>query len=164
MSIEHDLIRIERQEEQLQFKEFSCATAWALGCRLRELSEARRLTIALEIERGGQQLFFCATEGTTPANADWIRRKRNTVNRFHRSSYAIGLKLESEKSSLEEKVGLPLRDYSVHGGCFPLIVRGSGCIGTITASGLPQREDHSLVVEALATLLGVPLDEVAFPI
>jgi uncharacterized protein (UPF0303 family) len=73
----------------------------------------------------------------------------------------MGLQLEADKSSLEEKLGLPLRDYSTHGGCFPLLLAGTGCIGTITASGLPQRQDHALVVEAIAAQLGIPLDEVA---
>ena len=38
---------------------------------------------------------------------------------------------------------------------------GTGCVGTITVSGLPQRQDHELVVEALAGLLGQPLGELA---
>jgi uncharacterized protein (UPF0303 family) len=157
-----DLARIQQQEDRLQFASFTPETAWELGNRMRALAVARHAPMAIEIEHGGQQLFFCALPGTTPANADWIRRKRNTVLRFYRSSYAIGLSLQAEQSSLEKKVGLPLRDYSTHGGCFPLLLRGTGCIGTITASGLPQREDHSLVVEALAAQLGVPLEEVAF--
>jgi uncharacterized protein (UPF0303 family) len=36
-----------------------------------------------------------------------------------------------------------------------------GCVGTVTVSGVPQREDHAIVVEALATLCGVPLADVA---
>ena len=34
-------------------------------------------------------------------------------------------------------------------------------IGTVTVSGLPQREDHELVVEALCAELGKPHAELA---
>jgi uncharacterized protein (UPF0303 family) len=43
--------------------------------------------------------------------------------------------------------------YAAHGGCFPVIVRGTGPVGTVTVSGLPQLEDHHLVVEALGLYL-----------
>ena len=58
-------------------------------------------------------------------------------------------------------MGLPLRDYASHGGSFPLTLIGAGCIGAVTVSGLPQRADHELVVEALAALCKVPLAEIA---
>jgi uncharacterized protein (UPF0303 family) len=49
-------------------------------------------------------------------------------------------------------------DFAAHGGSFPIIVRGTGCIGAVTVSGLPQRDDHNLVVEALALLLVKDVD------
>ncbi len=99
--------------------------------------------------------------GTTPDNVEWIRRKRNVVQRFHTSSYAVGLRLQQKGTQLDEQVGIHPVDYAPHGGCFPLILRGTGCIGTITVSGLPQREDHALVIEALCQLLEQPLEQLA---
>jgi uncharacterized protein (UPF0303 family) len=32
-------------------------------------------------------------------------------------------------------------------------VKGAGVIGSVTVSGLPQRDDHNLAVEALCTML-----------
>jgi len=43
--------------------------------------------------------------------------------------------------------------YAAHGGAFPILVRGIGCIGTVAVSGLPQLEDHRLVVETLEAFL-----------
>jgi len=160
MSVEQDLARILIQEECLRFPSFTPDTAWEIGSRMRAIAVEMKAPMAFEIQLGDHLLFACALPGTTPSNADWIRRKRNTVLRFHRSSYAMGLSLGLEKSTLQDKLGLPLRDYSVHGGCFPLLLQGCGCVGTITASGLPQRQDHGLVVGVIATHLGIPVDEV----
>jgi uncharacterized protein (UPF0303 family) len=33
-------------------------------------------------------------------------------------------------------------------------VKGAGIVGSVTVSGLPQRGDHELVVEALCAILG----------
>lgn len=161
MTIEQDLERLARQEEQLQFASFSANDAWVIGSRLRALAEARGLSVAIDIQASNQQLFFTAMPGTTPDNIDWIRRKRNVTLRFHRSSYAVGLHLQTQKTTLTEKLGLDLRDYAPHGGCFPIKLRDTGCIGTIIVSGLPQRADHELVVEALAEFLNQPLVELA---
>jgi len=40
-------------------------------------------------------------------------------------------------------------------------VRGVGLVGAITVSGLPQRDDHALIVAVLAERLGLPLAELA---
>jgi len=156
-----DLERIVLQEQRLQFERFDATTAWTLGMRLKQAAEARAVAVAIDIQLHGQPLFFYAMPGTTPDNVDWIRRKRNVVQRFQRSSYAVGLKLQQQQTTLEKTIGVDPRDYAPHGGCFPLSLVGTGCIGTITVSGLPQRQDHELVVEVLADLLGQPLGELA---
>ncbi|MBX0329356.1 heme-degrading domain-containing protein [Oscillochloris sp. ZM17-4] len=157
MNIDTDLERIAAQERDLQFDRFDAADAWDLGCRLRAAAESRGVAVTVEIRMAGQTLFLSAMPGTTPANADWARRKRNVVELLGQSSYAVGLGLAREGTSLEDKQGLSLRDYATHGGSFPLRVAGVGCIGAITVSGLPQREDHSLIVAVLAERLGRPL-------
>ncbi len=160
-SIEPDLARLALQEELLQFEVFNADTAWQLGIAMKEAVEARGKAVAIEIQLFGQPLFFYAMPGTTPDNIDWIRRKRNAVQRFQRSSYAIGQELKKAQTTLFDKAGLNVRDYATHGGCFPIRLRGTGCIGTITISGLPQREDHNVIVDVLASWLNRPHNEVA---
>jgi uncharacterized protein (UPF0303 family) len=99
--------------------------------------------------------------GTSPANADWARRKRNVVEWLHQPSYAVGRHAIRDGKSILDMMGLSDRDHASHGGSFPIVVEGVGCVGSVTVSGLPQRVDHALVVEALAAACGVPLDEVA---
>ncbi|MGT2471221.1 heme-degrading domain-containing protein [Paraburkholderia terrae] len=154
MDIAHDLQSIAAQEHSLVFPHFDADTAWQLGTYLHEVAKARGLAIAIDIRTFGQPMFFSLLEGATPDNVNWARRKGNTVAHFRRSSYAIGLKLQQSNATLTDKHSLPDADYASHGGAFPLTVKGAGVIGSVTVSGLPQRGDHELVVEALCAQLG----------
>jgi uncharacterized protein (UPF0303 family) len=154
MGLSEDLEQISIQERELVLPQFDAKTAWELGVRLYILATERSLAVTIDIRRFGQPLFYAALDGTSPDNAEWIRRKSNVVARFHRSSYAVGLKERLKNETLLESEGLPIADYATHGGSFPLTVQSAGVIGSVTVSGLPQRKDHELVVEALCALLG----------
>lgn len=154
MGINEDLEQVVLQERILQWPHFDSQAAWELGVRLRTMAQDRGLAIVIDVRRFGQPLFYTALEGTTPDNVEWVRRKSNLVARFHRSSYSIGLSLKLKEDTLLERYALPTADYAAHGGSFPLTVAGAGVIGSITVSGLPQRQDHELVVEALCAALG----------
>lgn len=157
MPTEDDLDRIARQERELQWTSFNEEDAWQLGSTLREVAVERQLAIVIDIRRfaphlgnqAGAPLFYAALHGTSPDNAEWARRKANVVARLHRSSYAVGLSLKARNVTLQEKYDLPLSDYASHGGAFPIIIAGTGVLGSVTVSGLPQRDDHELVVEVL---------------
>ncbi len=146
---EEELKRVEAEERELVLDSFDNEDALELGLSLVEKARARQLPIAIDIERCGQRLFHAAMPGSAPDNAHWIERKKRLVNRTFRSSYATGLRLRVEQKSLAEKLYLDENDYAPHGGCVPLVVSRVGFVGTVTVSGLPQREDHELVVEAL---------------
>ena len=158
---EKDIERIAQQEVRLCFKSFNEDSAWALGSLLKTQADARGVAVTIEIRLAQETVFFYAMPGTAPINADWVRRKRNVVELLHRSSYVTGLMFQRENDSLENKLGLSPRDYACHGGSFPITVDGVGCVGVVTVSGLPQRDDHVMVVNALATLCAVPLEQVA---
>jgi uncharacterized protein (UPF0303 family) len=161
MTIDHDIEKIALQEKRLQFKTFDSEVAWVIGNALKAAAEKRRVAVAIDIQLAGHTLFSYAMPGTTPDNLDWIRRKRNVVMRYHRSSYAVGLKHEKAQTTLQGRVGLELNDYAPHGGCFPILLAGTGCVGTITVSGLPQRDDHMLVVSVLQNYLNLGTEDFA---
>lgn len=154
MGLSEDLERVALQERELQFARLDARTVWDLGAKLRTMAEDRGLAVVIDVRRFGQPLFYTALEGTNPDHVEWVRRKSNVVARFHRSSYAVGMTLKVKATTLLERYGLPVADYVTDGGSFPLIAENAGIVGSVTVSGLPQRDDHNLVVEALCALLG----------
>jgi uncharacterized protein (UPF0303 family) len=147
------LDEIERQETELQFERFSNEDALALGLSIAAMAKERGAAVAIDIVRGEQQLFHYAMAGTSADNDGWVARKRATVARFGRSSFLIGNRLARDGQTLEERYFVDPRRYSSSGGSFPLILRGTGAVGAITVSGLPQAEDHALVVAAIREYL-----------
>ncbi len=163
VGVSEDLAIIAKQEQRLKFQKFDEEAAWKMGCRLRDMAVARSAPLVIDVRRFGQLLFFCALVGSTPDNADWAKRKSNVVARFHRSSYGLGLELQQKNTTLADRFGLALTDFAAHGGSFPIAVAGSGVIGSVAVSGLPQRADHELVVEVLCGELGCSYAELRLP-
>jgi uncharacterized protein (UPF0303 family) len=154
------ITQLEGQQDRLQFSTFSNDDAWELGSLLVTLGRSRSLPIAIDIRRHGHQLFHAALAGTTPNNDSWIERKIRVVDKFGDSSFLVGRRLALAGRALDKDAGVEPILYAAHGGSFPLIVRGVGAVGSVTVSGLPQAEDHALVVEALESFLG-PTDSPA---
>ncbi|MDG5804555.1 heme-degrading domain-containing protein [Streptomyces ossamyceticus] len=140
---------LEAQERRLVLPRFGFEDAWALGSLLVEMAREREAPVAIDIRRGPQQLFHAALPGSTPDNDAWIDRKRRVVERYGASSYLVGARFRAKGTTFEASSRLDPDRYAAHGGSFPLAVEGTGVIGTVTVSGLPQLEDHRMVVEAL---------------
>jgi len=144
------LEELQAQEDELQFLSFDNDTAWELGNALVAAAREDGLAVTIDISRGEQRLFHCALPGTAADNDEWIERKNRVVRRFGHSSYYMGVENGDAFASdylLDERV------YAAHGGAFPVIVRDVGVVGTVTVSGLPQEEDHRLVVAVLRAFL-----------
>ena len=142
-----------QEENELQFVSFNEITAWQLGSQIVERAQKEGLPIAIDIMRGTHQLFHAGLRGSAPDNDEWIKRKVRTVYRFGHSSFYIGQLLKSKGDTIEKSFLVPESEFAPHGGSFPIIVKGTGVIGTITVSGLPQEEDHRVVVEGIRNYL-----------
>ena len=59
--------------------------------------------------------------------------------------------------------GLDANDYALAGGGFPIRVTGIGVVGAVGVSGLAERDDHNLVVRAIAEHLGQDAVALALP-
>jgi uncharacterized protein (UPF0303 family) len=153
--IEHEageaarLAQIEAEEAELVLAGFDNDDAWALGVQLVEAARADRLAVTISIRRGGQRLFHAALPGTCVDNDYWLERKSRVVERFGKSSFHLGTACRVSGRSFEEVYGLDPALFAAHGGAFPLTIRGTGVVGVVAVSGLPQAQDHAFVVAQL---------------
>jgi uncharacterized protein (UPF0303 family) len=141
------------QERELRWASFDEDDAWRLGATLAEHARGLDLPVAVDVRRGDHHLFHAALPGSSPDNDAWLVRKARVVARFHKSSLHVGQLCRDAGRSLEEMFLVPGTDYAAHGGAFPITVTGIGVIGCVAVSGLPQLEDHALVVEVLRAVL-----------
>ncbi|MBK1793701.1 heme-degrading domain-containing protein [Devosia sp. WQ 349] len=156
-----EIALVKRQELELVLPAFNEDVAYAIGTAIRARALAEGLVLVCDIRTWDRQLFFTAIEGTGADNAEWVRRKINSVRRFQRASYR--LVLERGEVPFSPQSGADPADYVIAGGGFPVRVPGAGIIGTITISGLPGRKDHGVVVDALCDYLGKARGDYALP-
>lgn len=149
MTEQQTIEELQAEAEELVLPAFDPNVAWEIGSYIRKRAAAANMPIAFEVARIGQQVFFHAMPGAMPDNAHWIRRKRAVVERFYRSSLLMKLLSDREGRSLLERYILSADDYVASGGSVPVMVAGSGCVGTVTVSGLTQYDDHRLAAEAI---------------
>ncbi|CAN7164498.1 heme-degrading domain-containing protein [Duganella sp. LjRoot269] len=142
-----------QQEKELQFAAFDSDTALALGLKVIELARRQGKAITVNITVNSKVLFHHAMQGASADQADWIRRKNNVVARFGRCSFYIGIDHKHRGVAFDEIKYLDPVDYAANGGAFPITIKDTGIIGTVTVSGMRQAEDHAMVVEALRAVL-----------
>ena len=140
------------EEARLVLPKFDEVTALALGTLLLDLARAENLPVVINIRTADRTLFHAALPGSAPLNDAWARRKSNVALMFQKSSLLVGTMMREKRSSLAND-GLSETDFADHGGAVPIKVQGVGMVAVATVSGLPQREDHALVVRGLEALL-----------
>ncbi|WP_376697789.1 heme-degrading domain-containing protein [Streptomyces eurocidicus] len=152
--MDDEVSRLAADEQRLIFDHFGNDDAWELGSLLVSLARERGAAVTVGIRRGGQRLFHCALPGTSADNDAWIDRKSRVVERYAESSYLVGARFRAKGRTFEDSSRLDPDRYAAHGGAFPVRVRGTGVVGVVAVSGLPQGDDHALVVEGLERFLG----------
>jgi len=145
---------LEQQERELILDKFDELDAHELGESIRDAALKRNAPVSIEIRTPTRCLYFAALPGSTPDNQKWGYLKAETVFQCHKSSMLTGLNLEGEGSSQYPDAILPPDEYVLHGGAFPIRVKGVGLIATVAISGLPSIEDHELSASAIADRLG----------
>lgn len=155
MDAKQDIELIRRQERTLVFERFDEQVAFDLGCEIRDLALKDGLGIYLEIASWDRRLFAAATPGSAGSNVNWARRKLNVVRMFGRATYAMVLEQQRADRMLAPAQGLSVEDYVLAGGGFPIRLANAGMVGGIAVSGLPEREDHKLIIAALCRVLHI---------
>lgn len=152
-ALEALIVRIEDEMDELQFPRFTKDDSLNLGLLLVELGKSRKMPIAIDITKADQVLFHVVLDGATPDNEHWVRAKQRTAARYEVPSLLVGLRGRLGGGRIEDEGWYDESMYAAHGGSFPVYVTGVGAVATVTVSGLPQLEDHDLVVEALREIL-----------
>ncbi len=146
-----DIETLQAEAARLILKHFDEETALRLGLILMGL--AKGLPVVINIRNAQRTLFHLALPGASANNDNWARRKSNTVLMMGRASMLVGLQNAERKRTLASD-GLSEADYADHGGAVPIMVAGTGMVAVATVSGLPQLDDHRLVVAGITQLLG----------
>ena len=144
--------KVEDDLDGLVFDRFAETEAFRLGVLLVDLATASSLPVVIDIRTADRTLFHAALPGSAPVNDLWARRKSNTALIFQKASLLVGRR-NHEKGETLEKHGLSAADHADHGGAVPILVKGVGMVAVATVSGLPQVEDHCLVIKGLRALL-----------
>jgi uncharacterized protein (UPF0303 family) len=143
---------LEAEAESLILEHFDEGQALALGRILVDLALDRNLPVVIDIRTGHRTLFHAALPGSAPLNELWARRKSNTALQFHQASLVVGTKSRAKGETLDRH-GLDPADFADSGGAVPIRVRGTGVVAVATVSGLPEIEDHQLVVRGIRALI-----------
>ena len=141
------------EETALLLPSLSEGDAVDIGLTALGLARERGLAVTIEVRRCGRPVFRAALPGTSTDNDDWILRKARVVERFAHSTLHERVRHEEAGTTFAARTGLPESEYAAHGGGFPLAVTGTGVVGVLLVSGLPQVADHELCVEALTAHL-----------
>ncbi len=144
---------LEEEARSLALARWDEGVAVDLGLALVTLARERHLPVVIDIRDASRCFFHAALPGATPQNDRWARRKSETALAFLEASLLVGRRLAKAGQTVEDH-GLRHETHSVHGGAVPIRVASAGVVAVATVSGLPQVEDHALVVEALGSLIG----------
>jgi uncharacterized protein (UPF0303 family) len=154
-----DLEEIQLIDDSLYFPSFTAQTAWTLGSLLRNklLAFSKPTVIDISLAQQNHCLFHCTTHsGTTPDNDHWVARKRNTVLRFNSSTWFMHNKFAGDEEAFASKfaLGASAGQYAIHGGGWPLRVRGvEGIVAVVVVSGLRQEQDHGIITQTVGEML-----------
>lgn len=140
------------EAEPIKLQYINSNIIWKLATLAKERAQSHKKPIVIDITSSGGQVYLhlALKDGTIPDNDHWITRKKNTTLRFGMSSYYMGRKCMSRKSSIQETMKVDEKDFAVHGGSVPIrIANVDGLWGALTISGLAAVEDHKFALNLL---------------
>jgi uncharacterized protein (UPF0303 family) len=146
-----DIAELEAEAATLVLPAFDETTALRLGRILVDLALAENLPVVIDIRTANRTLFHAGLPGSAPLNDLWALRKSNTALMLQAASLLVGARNRAKGQTLERDA-LPAAQYADNGGAVPIVVAGAGLVAVATVSGLPQVEDHKLVVRGIKAL------------
>lgn len=144
--------KLQAELAPLTLAKFTEIEALRLGQILVDLAMTGQMPVVIDIRTSDRTLFHASLPGSAPLNGLWARRKSNTALRFHEASLIVALRNRALDETLDRH-GLSPSDYAESGGAVPIRVQGVGVVAVATVSGLPEVDDHALVVRGLKALI-----------
>ena len=143
---------LEQQEADLVFDSFDRRDALRLGTMLSETALGFRFPLTVRIFMGDIIAYQFAMARGEENRFGWTLRKYALLKATgHASMHGkVRMELMHELSDFAEHQDI----YGFGCGAFPITVKDQGIIGAAVVSGLPDPEDHILVVHAIETMLG----------
>lgn len=147
-----DAATIAAQEVAAELPSFSVDDAHWLGRRIVELAGDRAADVTVNVRHGRRRVFLQAGADTVLDNESWVRRKSNVVELLGMASLRANREWNGDEEAFYANKAVARSEYAIHGGAFPIRVRGVGPVGVATCSGLVSEADHTLVLRAILDL------------
>ncbi len=143
---------LEEEWSGLTVRSFSEEDALRLGQALVAAAAERKAPVVIDIRTPNRTLFHAAMPGSGPTNDLWALRKSNLALDFQVPSMLTALRFRASKSEVAHH-GLSDATHALSGGSVPIRVAQVGVVAAATVSGLPETEDHAMVVAAIRATL-----------
>ena len=135
----------------LTLPRFDETVACRLGAILLDIAAQEKMPVVISIRSAHRTFYHAALPGSSAVNDLWARRKSNLALHNDAASMVVALRMRAKGRSLAEE-GLSEADHAISGGAVPIRVEGAGPVAVCTVSGLPEMEDHALVLRGLRAL------------
>lgn len=143
---------IAAQEASLVLASFTLVDAVRLGAIAQSRAEHENLPIIIQVRHGRRLAFMLAMPGSKSDSENWICRKAAVVEKLETSTLFQKLRYLERGTTFHESTGLDPLEFAAHGGGMPIWVANVGIVGGMYVSGLPDTEDHALIVRCLTEL------------
>lgn len=143
------------QEKKYTFESFLKKDALRLGLIINKQSEKYGQPISIKITVNGLVAFSYCQDGATKSNIEWAMRKQRIVELEEMCSLRHRVWMEMTDNTWESRKLEP-NMYAEHGGGFPIRIKNTGLIGTVTVSGLPHLDDHQVIIDSLEEFFNTP--------
>lgn len=141
-----------REEETLEFPQFSREDAWNLGVLVSNNAAGYGVPAGVEVYQNGLLVFRRYPEGITRDHELWLRRKYRMVEYREMSSQRVQMLARQNGQTLKDW-HLDENEYCYWAGGFPIRVRGTGMVGAVCVSGLPGEGDHEVITDSIRQYL-----------
>lgn len=145
--------QLELEERVLVLPHCDLKDAVEIGEIAVQIARSESLAISIEVRLGEWTVFHTALPGAKPDQPSWIARKARVVLATGHSTMLERVKAEESEIDWYQTYGMPEESHAIHGGGLALNVAGTGLVGILLISGLPQVEDHLFGIRVITEFL-----------